>query len=1227
MVLLNGRTYSHKEGEFKPFFHKEYNHLKLFPDAGHLERHIGLLNDLIETTNNNNNNNNNNKDGKCVLECLGSSHGLFVPAGCAAAYDSVWVSDLNESVSGSDLSDLSNLNQGIPLSPFAVYVAPTYTGPVIGTEAAYVLCPSSVVTTGLPHSFVFPLTNDPLGYVLCVPQERFTAFQESFKFFFDGSGAFVYDNLIHLCIMVKNGGEMFEKVLTENLPIIDRWTILDTGSTDGTQDVVRRVLAGKKGQLFEEPFLNFRDSRNRCLDLASTACKFTLMLDDTYAVRGDLRSFLNTVRSDQVANSFSLLILSDDMEYYSNRILKAADKLRYIYTIHEVIQQKDNVPVVIPKEAATIFDYRADYMEKRTMDRKRYDLDRLFDMLKEDPTNPRHLYYLGQTYNLLEDWTNAAKYFELRATSELEGFKQEAVDSYFELARLYNFKLGKPWDLCEETYKKAFDLDPSRPESLYFIGVHYLLEGQNAIAFDYFKRGFLLGYPVHAQFSLKPTLSYYFLPKFLAPLCYEFKDYRLGLQVTQRFLTKGLAVMKETIHNNGNVVIRDWYTIFEHLCKMNLLTIPDEPGKPFLVFVADGGWAPWTGKDLLTKGMGGSETYIIEMARHIQKAGSYNVIVFCYCTAVEVFEDVVYTPIQTFHQFVSTTHIQSCIVSRFSEYIPMAIRGHVENVYFILHDLGPTGQIIPLHPKLKKVFCLTDWHKQHFLTHFPTCESRTAVMSYGLDQSRFTRGTKRPHSFLYSSFPSRGLLPLLQMWPRIVEHWPDATLDVFCDLDHAWSNRVFREGILAIRELLASGLQGVVVRGWVSKAELADAWSTTDIWLYPCTFQETFCLTALEAAYSGCLVVCSDLAALQNTVGDRGVVVEGDPMTTEWQQTALKKLFGLGVEEKERLIETNRMWASGLTWEGQANLLLEQYLKPTLTTAAAVTAVTAVPVAPVTAVPVAPVTAVPVTAVPVPPNATVAPVAPDATAVPVAPDAPDAPVTAVPVAPGINVADMYNWTHDAPSGSRAIIEQMLRRHQGPGVRILEIGTYAGTSLIEMLKILPDATGVAIDRWTNYEEDGHASLQMLEERKIESVFYENLRSAGVSGRVEALKGDSVIRLLDLIEQKERFDFVYIVGKPGLSNNSTRQTASGEYVDGSHKCIDCYTDMALSWRLLKRGGTMVVDDYLYQAEVVYSPKKTEDKPLDYPKKGIDHFLSKYEGQYRVLDVGYKICLEKW
>ena len=147
---------------------------------------------------------------------------------------------------------------------------------------------------------------------------------------------------ICLCMIVKNAGPLFEEVLTENLPNFDKWCILDTGSTDGTQDVIRRILAKKNGNLYEEPFVNFKVSRNRCLELAGHTCKFIMMLDDTYSLRGDIRSFLNEVRGDQFSDTFSMLIQSDDTEYYSNRIIKSNTDLRYIYTIHEVINNENN---------------------------------------------------------------------------------------------------------------------------------------------------------------------------------------------------------------------------------------------------------------------------------------------------------------------------------------------------------------------------------------------------------------------------------------------------------------------------------------------------------------------------------------------------------------------------------------------------------------------------------------------------------------------------------------------------------------------------------------------------------------------------------------------------------------------------------------------------------------------------------------------------------------------
>ena len=40
-------------------------------------------------------------------------------------------------------------------------------------------------------------------------------------------------------------------------------------------------------------------------------------------------------------------------------------------------------------------------MEKRTNDRKQFDLDLLFKELKDYPDDPRSLYYIAQTYSNL----------------------------------------------------------------------------------------------------------------------------------------------------------------------------------------------------------------------------------------------------------------------------------------------------------------------------------------------------------------------------------------------------------------------------------------------------------------------------------------------------------------------------------------------------------------------------------------------------------------------------------------------------------------------------------------------------------------------------------------------------------------------------------------------------------------------------------------------------------
>lgn len=1160
-VKIELKDYEVNKDEFNFIVYEKYENLKILKNLGLFERLISLFgelkfNDLIKK-----------------IYFFNTTHGGFIPIECAKMFDMVYLlnttnehkQNITNNISLHKLENIYQIESCDYKSSF------NYTNYLRG--ALFFSENSSDVDISLISNFdnVILITkyNDKIvnstifNYLISLKDSDYYIYlndkfiddfkntfniyieenqvQQHFQSKINDSLILNYDNLIHLCIMVKNGGKQFEDTLKENLHLIDRWTILDTGSTDDTIDTINRNLVNKKrGELFQEPFINFRDSRNRLLDLAGNRCKYIIMLDDTYIVQKNLRGFLNKVRGDQYSSSFTTFIQTNDTIYGSNRIIKTSNNLRYINTIHEVITDKNNVNIIIPEEDCLILDKTFDYMAKRTMDRKKMDLVLLYKEIEEDPMNARTYYYLGQTYNVLEEYEKAFYYYMKRAEFVNSGFIQERVDAVFEAARIANFKLNKPWEECEKLYLNAYKIDETRPESLYFIGIHYYLENNFNKAYQYFKNGFELGFPVHCQYSLKPTLSFYFLPMYLTKICYLMEDYNLGLKSAELFLLKN----KPDCDNYEEIL--SWYKIYEKLVVYNNTKTQkiNVPEKPLFCFVADGGFNKWSGKNILTSGVGGSETYIIEMARYIQKSGLFNVYVFCNCEEEEIFENVQYKNLSEYYSFINENYIHTCIVSRYSEYLPLTFKGHTENVYFVIHDLTPSGIIIPLDKKLKHVFCLTEWHVKYFTNIFPQLKDITVPFYYGCNfKENINVFLKEKYKFIYSSFPNRGLLELLQIWPKIYNFQPLATLHIYSDVENKWSNDVEPEKMNKIKELLQlysnnKNNMGINYHGWVKKSVLKEAWRTSEFWFYPCTFMETFCLTALEAASTKTLAITNNLAALQNTVGDRGIIISGDPTTDEWKVNALNKIIPLLTQEnndiKNELIERNYQWAMNLTWENQANKLLNEYI----------------------------------------------------------------------LKYNLEYKGMYNWTNDVPIGTKDIFlknikyfnDNYVSAKNGKEIQILEIGSYSGISLIELIKNIPNSYGIGIDMWSSYDEN--KLLENMDNLKVEKSFYKNISTAGLNHRIKGIKSDSTTCLLRFIEEKKTVDFIYI--------------------DGSHKLLDLYSDLILSWKILERNGLLLIDDYTYLKE--------KNEVLNSPYEGVNHFLNKYKDQYKLLDIGYRVFLQK-
>lgn len=195
---------------------------------------------------------------------------------------------------------------------------------------------------------------------------------------------------------------------------------------------------------------------------------------------------------------------------------------------------------------------------------------------------------------------------------------------------------------------------------------------------------------------------------------------------------------------------------------------------------------------------------------------------------------------------------------------------------------------------------------------------------------------------------------------------------------------------------------------------------------------------------------------------------------------------------------------------------------------------------------------------------------------------------------------MLGWVDDVPKNMyqkkifESIIEYASKKNENKNViKVLEVGSYTGISLINIVKRIPKSIGVAIDAWENYDE---LNLDLFKNMSnIEKVFHENVKKSKLP--IITMKGDSIEKLTELIKSGEKFDFIYI--------------------DGSHLLLDCYADLILSWQILNSGGIMAIDDYPYLKNLDI---------LKSPYEAVNRFLEKFKNECKVLSKTYRVFVEK-
>ncbi len=186
---------------------------------------------------------------------------------------------------------------------------------------------------------------------------------------------------------------------------------------------------------------------------------------------------------------------------------------------------------------------------------------------------------------------------------------------------------------------------------------------------------------------------------------------------------------------------------------------------------------------------------------------------------------------------------------------------------------------------LDRLCPVSEWHADTLCRSSGYPRERCYVLRNGVHLDYFTgTETRRRKRLIYSSTPYRGLKYVPEIYRELLKRHADLELHIFSGYG-VYAGTTTPPSALAEYEALKQELQslpGCVVHGNVKQSELAREFMRSSILLYPNTFEETSCITAMEAQAAGCAVVTSDLGALRETIGSAGFLIRGMPPDTRY---------------------------------------------------------------------------------------------------------------------------------------------------------------------------------------------------------------------------------------------------------------------------------------------------------------------------------------------------------
>ncbi len=302
---------------------------------------------------------------------------------------------------------------------------------------------------------------------------------------------------ISQCMIVKNEEKNIERALSWGKGIVTEQIVVDTGSTDRTVEIARRM--GAKVHHFQW-IDDFAAAKNYAIGKAE--CEWIAFLDaDEYFTPEDAKKLLGHVKRLQNTPYDGILtglvnlddegkVMSADSQF---RVFRNRPHIRYKRRIHEHLVSLDGSMVHVADAVGELPIFHTGYGDLINKEKNKNDrnLNLIQAELEQSPEDGEMWAYLGEEYDSRGEYKEAVEALRKSVSlmrEQLGEYDMRSARTFYQLLRILAFHMEADEKDILAVYEKATQLVPKEADYDYVVGRYYAMRGNYQMAAKHLKR-------------------------------------------------------------------------------------------------------------------------------------------------------------------------------------------------------------------------------------------------------------------------------------------------------------------------------------------------------------------------------------------------------------------------------------------------------------------------------------------------------------------------------------------------------------------------------------------------------------------------------------------------------------------------------------------------------------------------------------------------------------------